>query len=733
MKYEAFISYSHKNDRLLAKSLQRVIQTLGKPWHLIRTARIFRDETSLSATPELWPTIKEALNNSSFLLLIASREAAESEWVSKEVEWWLANKGTNTLLIVLSEGTLQWNNSLGDFEKSASEALPPALFNRFQSEPLWIDLRDWRHAKKNVSNDVQFKALASKIAARLKNIPPEDLWSEELTQQRRNLRIAGFSMATLVALLFASLWLTYFAMQQKATALISNMEATAQIGNHPQTLASAASLKRPYFLTNTQIQKGEILLYDALWQNRLVKTIQLNDKYTLQFEDGTEHVLIKQFEEDIGHPTTRLAQRLTSDQDDITEYIPPRHWQTPQGFGTWSDDRRQIRIEIPATGDVAPASSIIVTLNKCLENGDDEYRIDENSNEDELPQLISKRELLGNTRKAIKARNNLIAPIYYVKRGRETSYLLVEIASLATMEDSSLDQEVLCVVSIEPQTASIVDIYNPDLTLGLSMRIDNTYGLHRVSPNANSYLEMNNGSSLTISIPPHLDDKKILLDDLSSLPYNNDIDQRVAFSKDGSNYIVSGYRREGSWEQPYVASENQENRIKLNGHNQEVITALISDTGKTAVTIDHELISRVWNLTENPMGEWLDKSRTVIRPEWIADFEIELANLEDKGESQYKDLIKQLLAIKTLDGLYAATEPKCGRTIVKFGGNESSGLIGERDAVGYIGLVDLNKRELVYSIPESDFPGEAFYFCTPEDAATFAVEFADETRGTEGI
>ncbi|WP_447802805.1 toll/interleukin-1 receptor domain-containing protein [Pseudomonas serbica] len=736
MKYEAFISYSHKNDRLLAKSLQRVIQTLGKPWHLVRTARIFRDETSLSATPELWPTIEEALNNSGFLLLIASREAAESKWVSKEVEWWLENKGTHTLLIILSDGTLQWNNSLGDFEKSASEALPPVLFNRFQSEPLWIDLRDWRNAKNNVSNDVQFKALASKIAARLKNIPPEDLWSEELTQQRRNLRIAGFSVATLVALLFASLWLTYFAMQQKATAQLSNMETTAQIGNHPQTLASAASLKRPYFLTNEQIQNGEILLYDALWQNRLVKTIKLNDKHTLQFEDGTEHFLIKQLDEGVAPPITRLTQTFKEDQEDqedITEYIPPRHWQMPQGFGTWSDDRRQIRIDVPATSDRAPAFNITVTLNECLAKGDDEYRIEENSSEDDPPHLISTKELLGNTPKAIKARNNLTAPIYYVKYDNETWYLLVEIASLATMNNSLQNQEVLCALSIETQTAKIVGIYNPDLTLGLSSRIDNIYGLRQISPNARSYLEMKNGGSLTISTPPHLEDKKTLLNDLSFLPYNNDIDHRVAFSKDGNNYIVSGYRREGSWEQPYVANVDQENRIELSGHNKEVITALISDSGNTAATIDQELIARVWNLTESPMGEWLDKSRTAVRPEWIADFEIEQANFEDKGESQYSALLKELLNIKEVNGFYAATEPKCGRTIVKFGGNENSGLIGERDAVGYIGLVDLNQKRLVYSIPESDFTGEVFYFCSPEDAATFAVEFADETRGTEGI
>jgi hypothetical protein len=133
MRYDAFMSYSHVNDRGLATSLQRVIQTLGNPWYRIRSTRVFRDETSLTASPALWPTIVQAMEQSTFLLLIASTDAARSEWVSKEVEWWLAHKSTDTLLIVLSEGDLSWDDSQGNFSASASDALPPVLFGRLPS------------------------------------------------------------------------------------------------------------------------------------------------------------------------------------------------------------------------------------------------------------------------------------------------------------------------------------------------------------------------------------------------------------------------------------------------------------------------------------------------------------------------------------------------------------------------------------------------------------------------
>jgi hypothetical protein len=51
--YDAFISYSHSKDKPIASALQTVIQKLGKPWYRRRVLRVFRDDTSLSATPHL--------------------------------------------------------------------------------------------------------------------------------------------------------------------------------------------------------------------------------------------------------------------------------------------------------------------------------------------------------------------------------------------------------------------------------------------------------------------------------------------------------------------------------------------------------------------------------------------------------------------------------------------------------------------------------------------------------
>src|SRR5215813_14927607 len=124
--YDAFISYSHAKDKRIDAALQSTIQRLGKPWYRRRVLRLFRDDTSLSATPGLWPAIEQALANSRFLILLASPEAAASPWVTKEVSYWLEHKGAETLLIGVTEGQLAWDNSSGDFMWREVMPLPDA-------------------------------------------------------------------------------------------------------------------------------------------------------------------------------------------------------------------------------------------------------------------------------------------------------------------------------------------------------------------------------------------------------------------------------------------------------------------------------------------------------------------------------------------------------------------------------------------------------------------------------
>jgi hypothetical protein len=177
---DAFVSYSHAKDKPIAAALQSAIQKLGKPWYRRRALRIFRDDTSLSATPHLWPTIEQALGESRYFLLLASPEAAASKWVNREVGHWLEHNSVDTLLIGVTAGALAWDETIGDFGWPAATPLPAVLKGRFPAEPKWVDLSAFRE---NTSpRDAKFAELAADFAAAIRGVSKEDLLSQELHQ-----------------------------------------------------------------------------------------------------------------------------------------------------------------------------------------------------------------------------------------------------------------------------------------------------------------------------------------------------------------------------------------------------------------------------------------------------------------------------------------------------------------------------------------------------------------------
>jgi hypothetical protein len=135
MPYKAFISYSTAADGKFAPALQSALHNFAKPWYKLRSIRVFRDATSLAATPELWPSIEAALNESEYFLLLASPQAAQSYWVDREVKWWLENRSNKKMFIVLTDGVLLWDRTTNDYDWEQTTALPNSLHNQFKNEP----------------------------------------------------------------------------------------------------------------------------------------------------------------------------------------------------------------------------------------------------------------------------------------------------------------------------------------------------------------------------------------------------------------------------------------------------------------------------------------------------------------------------------------------------------------------------------------------------------------------
>ncbi|MBW4721590.1 TIR domain-containing protein [Saccharothrix obliqua] len=206
--YDAFLSYSHAADGRLAPAVERGLHRLAKRWNQVRALRVFRDQTNLAASPDLWGTITTALDRSRFFILLASPEAAASPWVGREVSHWIEHRERETFLIVLTGGVIAWAGD--DFDWDRTDALPPRLRGWFDAEPLWIDL-SWAGDEAHLSlGHAGFRRALAALAAPIHGSTVDAIDSEDARQHRlgRRLRrsaVAGVALLLAVALVLSTL------------------------------------------------------------------------------------------------------------------------------------------------------------------------------------------------------------------------------------------------------------------------------------------------------------------------------------------------------------------------------------------------------------------------------------------------------------------------------------------------------------------------------------------------
>ena len=119
------------------RRLQAGLQRFAKPWWRRRAVRIFRDKTSLAANPELWSSITKAMDRSDWFILLLSPEAAASEWVNREIDYWLETKQASRIIPVVTDGAFSWAHGAVE---PGSTAAPPSLYYAFTEEPRWVNL-----------------------------------------------------------------------------------------------------------------------------------------------------------------------------------------------------------------------------------------------------------------------------------------------------------------------------------------------------------------------------------------------------------------------------------------------------------------------------------------------------------------------------------------------------------------------------------------------------------------
>jgi FOG: WD40 repeat len=183
-QYEAFISYRHiERDQQVAKALMgqleryRIPKALQQKLGRKKLNKLFRDREELPICLDLERGIKDAIEASRFLIVIASPTLKDSPWCMKEIEYFIECHGREHLLVVLSQG-------------EPSESFPPILLEN-GAEPLAADVR----AKTTFGATMKLRREKLRLIAQMLNVSFDDLFRR---YQRRRLRLIAAS-ATLVA------------------------------------------------------------------------------------------------------------------------------------------------------------------------------------------------------------------------------------------------------------------------------------------------------------------------------------------------------------------------------------------------------------------------------------------------------------------------------------------------------------------------------------------------------
>ena len=240
-KYRAFISYSHTSDARLAAALQSSLGRIAKPWYRLRNMRVFRDKTGLSANPDLWHVIEEALTESEWFLFLACPESASSPWVQKEVEWWLKNRSAERMLIAITGGEILWSGQ--DFDWAKTTAVPPCCKGAFAAEPLYADFRAAKTNAKYASSDADYRGALLDLAAPLLGRPKDDLDSDDVRLHRRAEETAWFAGIFMVVLAIVAAFGLNTAHQREKIASSRALASQAAAQEEDGSLALLLSLE----------------------------------------------------------------------------------------------------------------------------------------------------------------------------------------------------------------------------------------------------------------------------------------------------------------------------------------------------------------------------------------------------------------------------------------------------------------------------------------------------------
>jgi hypothetical protein len=234
MKYQAFISYKHsetsrKQAVALEKALKKYAKSLLKP-----PTRIFRDEKEIRPGDDLGSTIKNALHRSEYLIYLASKKAAASEWVQDEIKIWCEDlKRTDKLIVVLIEDDIVFDVGKKKIDWDKTNALPTILKDHITSIPVYVDLK-WVEKDQELDlHNLRFRNIINDITARFRGKTPAEMNDEQVLTHRKNIRLRNIAVFLLIMLAIISSAAAVYALYQKI-APMKSIRTSMSLGCPPK-------------------------------------------------------------------------------------------------------------------------------------------------------------------------------------------------------------------------------------------------------------------------------------------------------------------------------------------------------------------------------------------------------------------------------------------------------------------------------------------------------------------
>lgn len=276
--YDLFISYSNDPDYQLSRKIEAFLESFHKlktPDDVkLKTLAICRDgsdfslhavkkQAALKSNSEDYveDVLVEYLRQSQYLLVLCSKKAALSKYVQVEIEWFLKNKGPDSIILGLTEG----NN----VKEEEHELFSASIIQYKLHQKIFYDLRGFKKEAKQWLKVRDAQEELTNIAAFLNNetsgrILP--LWRRDERKKLKRQRYLGVA----ASIIFLGLAIVAFFQRQVA------------VKNEHIALENLKSFKKEQFQRNL---RNGMVYYSAKEYSFAVKEFKAADSIINQYPD----------------------------------------------------------------------------------------------------------------------------------------------------------------------------------------------------------------------------------------------------------------------------------------------------------------------------------------------------------------------------------------------------------------------------------------------------------------